>query len=154
MWMIPEKDLATFRATNREQCGVIVVSGNQIVRVEHVRNVAESNEDYAILMGDLRKVESSLTDAERILGFLHTHLAHHDPSPSDRDYEGSKIFPTYTNCVYHPSTGSLSWYGILTEEPTDVGRQVAIPTLLPQLAKERSDESDVAEKLLCLSSHI
>lgn len=154
MWVIPEKDLATFRATDREQCGVIVVSGKQISRVVHVRNVAEGNDDYAILMVDLLEVEASLTDAERVLGFLHTHLSRHDPSPSDRDFEGSTLFPTYTNCVYHPSTGSLSWYGILTEEPTDVGRQVAIPTLLPQLAKERSDESDVAEKLLCLSSHI
>lgn len=154
MWVIPEKDLLMFRATDREQCGVIVVSGNRIVRVVQVRNVAEGNDDYAILMSDLQEVEASLTDAERILGFLHTHLAHHDPSPSDRDYEGSTRFPGYTNCVYHPSTETFSWYGILTEEPTDVGRQVAIPTLLPQLAKERSDESDVAEKLLCLSSHI
>ena len=154
MWQIPEKDLTTFRATNREQCGVVVAKGNQIVRVERVRNVAASNDDYAITMEDLHRVEASLTDAERVLGFFHTHLAHHDPGPSDRDFEGSEIFPEFTNFVYHPATGSLSWYGFLTEEPTDVRRQVVKPTSLPQLTKGKSDESDVALMPLCLSSHI
>lgn len=114
MFSIPKRELSKFRVTNREECGVIVADGKSL-KIIRVENVADSNSDFAIRMIDFQEIENALGVAEYVFGFFHTHLAHHDPSPSDQDLEGASIFPHFTSCVYHPITGSLSWYGFLTE---------------------------------------
>lgn len=114
-------NLADFRATDREQCGIIVgvVRGRVRVatRIVEVPNVAENpQDDYAILASDLRNVEKSLNKGEAIVGFFHTHCDWHDIRPSANDYAGAALFPDFLNLIYKPSTGEKVWYRALTVE--------------------------------------
>lgn len=108
-------NLADFRATDREECGILVGRrrgreriATRIVKVPNL--AADPSEDYAISMDDLRRVEKSLAPGEVIVGFFHTHLAHHPAEPSDNDKAGARIFPQFLNLIYKPSTGELVWY--------------------------------------------
>lgn len=113
---IPQSELAQFQATDREQCGVMLESEDGTIRVVEIPNRADDNvEGYAIQVSDVLEVLKDLAAGEVILGFLHTHLPHHPPTPSDDDFEGAEICPEFLNCVYQPSSGSLIWYGALTE---------------------------------------
>lgn len=111
---IPEKELRKFRAATREQCGVIIKTpaGLRVVEVENV--APDSREDYAIEMQAVQEIQDRLSSGEAIVGFLHTHLAHHPAGPSDNDFDGS-VIPEMENVVYHPVTGTLTWYRNLTE---------------------------------------
>jgi proteasome lid subunit RPN8/RPN11 len=107
---IPSRELAIFRATDREQCGVVVKKEDGELRVVEVPNVSQNPEDFAIRQSDVDAI--SLAAGEVIFGLLHTHLPHHSPYPSDLDFHGAHS--QLWNYVYHPVTGSLVWH--LTEE--------------------------------------
>lgn len=108
------RGLEVFRATHREECGLIVktASGSRVVQVE---NVAVNDNDYAILMQDVEEIQKCLEPGETITGFFHTHLPHHSCEPSDRDFDGAALFPEFTNLIYKPDTGEYVWYGCADE---------------------------------------
>lgn len=114
MWTISKKELSPFQATDREQCGILIDSPKGI-RIVKVENLSTCPESYLIQTLDVSLVEECLSLGEEILGFFHTHLPHHNPGPSDDDFDGAALLPDMQNCVYHPATGSLIWYGSLTE---------------------------------------
>lgn len=106
--------LEKFRATDREECGV-VVENDGLLYVLRVPNRAEHNEDYVILKSDVDKVKAVLAPDEKIIGFFHTHLPHHPCDPSDRDFDGAQLNPEMQNVIYKPDTDEICWYGGLTE---------------------------------------
>lgn len=108
------KELSKFQTTDREQCGILIETPKGI-RIVEVPNADRRPESYAIRISDMEAVRNSLPRSEIVIGFFHTHLSHHDPRPSDRDFGGAKRFPTMYNCVYQPASGSLIWYGDLAE---------------------------------------
>lgn len=116
--VIPKEELALFhRATFRERCGILVRRPGNLVRIWEVPNhSSDDNDSYVIYRSDLISVKNQISDSESILGFFHTHLSHHYPGPSDKDFEGARIYPEYLNAVYHPRTKRLTWYGALAED--------------------------------------
>ncbi len=114
--LIPEviENLDEFRATDREECGVLIAKGERYKSAKIIRcqNVAVSDGDYAVSMDDYLRVQGMVEGTKyRAIGFFHTHLAKHHPSPSKMDVEGASIFPEFINCVYHPASGKTAWYG-------------------------------------------
>lgn len=105
-------NLGDFRATDREQCGVIIAK-NGSAKVVEVKNAApDPTLDYIITMDDFNGVLGLIEGTGyEVVGFFHTHLPHDTDEPSDNDIEGSQIFPDFLNCVYHPASGGLTWYG-------------------------------------------
>lgn len=112
---IAPSELSKFQATDREQCGILIETKTGI-RIAQIKNSDMSPESYAIKMSDLKKLKNKLPVGEFFIGFFHTHLPQHDPRPSDRDFDGATLFPDAINAVYQPSSGSLVWYGGLTNE--------------------------------------
>lgn len=110
--------LENFRATDREQCGIIIRDSEKMWVVE-VENVADNDDDYAITVIDFHNVYSTLEEGEEIVGFFHTHLPHHSVEPTSADYEGASLFPGLTNLVYKPDTNECVWYGI-ADKPDEV----------------------------------
>lgn len=112
--MTAELDLSEFRATDREECGILVGvmrDGKRLAtRVVKVHNYAEGPNDYGIGAPDFERVIRELGDGEHVIGFLHTHLPHHKPMPSAMDFLGARIIPDFINLVYKPSTGEMCWY--------------------------------------------
>lgn len=107
--------LAKFRATNREECGLIIEAPGRGSWVVKVPNHAERDDDYAILVDDCKNVSDVLADDETIVGFFHTHLPHHSIEPSDADLDGAELFPGLNNLIYKPDTGEHQWYGVVEE---------------------------------------
>lgn len=107
-------NLSDFQVIDREQCGVLIETQKEI-RVVELENYHPSPESYAIRILDVENAKRNLMFGEAFIGFFHTHLKHHDPQPSDEDFDGAHKFPDMQNCVYQPATGSLIWYGNLTE---------------------------------------
>ena len=106
--------LEKFQVTDREECGLVICRTDELadfLYVLKIPNRAIRPEDYAIFAEDVERVRSVLSDDESIIGFMHTHLAHHDCEPSDRDFEGAALFPEMENLIYQPSTGKWVWYG-------------------------------------------
>lgn len=106
--------LAKFRVTNREECGLIIRRREEpqdFLYVVKIPNHAEYREDYAIWLEDVEAVRGVLSDDEEIIGFMHTHLPHHDHEPSDRDFEGAALYPEMEYLIYQPSTCKYVWYG-------------------------------------------
>jgi hypothetical protein len=62
-------------------------------------------------MADVQQVEGVLAENERVVGFMHTHLSHHDCEPTDTDFAGAALFPEMENLIYQPSTKQFVWYG-------------------------------------------
>lgn len=108
------RELQKFQAADREQCGVLIETSKGI-RIVEVFNAHGCPESYAIRLADYNTVESCLPKGEKIHGFFHTHLAHHNAKPSDDDLNGAALNPKLANCVYQPSTGIVTWYGNLAE---------------------------------------
>ena len=106
--------LEKFQPSNREECGIIIKASDRTYVVK-VPNHAKGNSDYAITLKDMQSIQNVLSDDEQIVGFFHTHLAHHDCEPTDADFDGSEAFPEFTNMIYKPDTGETSWYGALKE---------------------------------------
>ena len=115
MKAIPPSELSSYQSTDREQCGILIETKTGI-RIAKIKNSDMCPESYAIKMSDVVKLRNKLPVGEKILGFFHTHLPYHDPRPSDRDFDGAALLPDMQNAVYQPSSGSLIWYGGLTEE--------------------------------------
>jgi len=107
--------LEKFQVTSREECGLIIRNEDDMIYVVKIPNRAKSPDDYQIRIGDVQKVQEVLSDGEEVVGFLHTHLEHHDLEPSDTDFAGAEINPDMENLVYKPSTGEFVWYGAITE---------------------------------------
>lgn len=117
--MISEKELSSFQATDREQCGILIESPKGI-RIAEVENVHPSPESYAVRMSDVETTKGRLKKHEKVIGFFHTHLSHHRSDPSDDDFDGALLLaPGMQNCVYQPATGSLIWYASMTEVETN-----------------------------------
>lgn len=110
--IIPEiTNLDFFRATDREQCGVIIVKHHR-AKVVETRNCADEDHDYAISMDDFLEVQGLIEGTGyEVVGFFHTHLPEDSDEPSLNDLEGAEIFPDFLNCVYQPTTGGMTWYG-------------------------------------------
>lgn len=111
---IPEfiENLGDFRATDREQCGVIIAK-NRRAKVIETRNAAtDPVMDYAVTMDDFNGVLGLIEGTGyEVVGFFHTHLPEDTDEPSNNDLEGAEIFPDFLNCVYHPASGGTTWYG-------------------------------------------
>ena len=107
--------LTKFRATDREECGVIV-RDKERTYVLKVPNHAERDEDYVILLDDVNRIKEFLDDGEEVVGFVHTHLSGHKLEPSDQDLSGSEIFPSMLHLIYKPATEETLWYGVIVEE--------------------------------------
>lgn len=106
--------LEKFQVTDREECGLIIERDEDGVifrYVVRVPNHATEPGDYLILLHDLSAVERVLSENEQVIGFMHTHLAHHKCEPSDTDFEGAALFPEMEYLIYQPSTGDTCWYG-------------------------------------------
>lgn len=107
--------LEKFQVTDREECGVIVRREEPddipITYVLKVPNRASEPNDYEIWLHDVQRVEAVLSEHERVIGFMHTHLKNHKCEPSDRDFEGAALFPNMENLIYHPATKKFVWYG-------------------------------------------
>lgn len=101
--------LDKFRATDREECGIII-SNEDLLYIVKVPNVAANDGDYAITLESMQEVESNLDEGEKVAGFMHTHLPHQSCEPSTTDLNGARIFPGLRSLVYKPSTGELRWY--------------------------------------------
>lgn len=110
---IPE-GLSKFRATDREECGLIIQAADRSY-VVRIPNRATGDSDYVITMQDVNKVAEVLADDEMIVGFFHTHLPHHKCEPSDADLDGAELFPGINNLIYKPDTGETRWYGVVEE---------------------------------------
>lgn len=106
------ENLGDFRATDREQCGVLIVK-NHVAKIIECRNVAaDPVMDYAITMDEYTEVLGLIDGTGyEVLGFFHTHLPHDSDDPSENDLDGAQIFPDYLNLVYKPDTGDMTWYG-------------------------------------------
>ena len=103
--------LGKFQVTDREECGLIIHTGNDALYVVRVPNRAENPDDYQIIKSDFDKVQNVLSPDESIVGIMHTHLAEHDCEPSDTDFEGAELHPEWMHLIYQPSTGKSQWYG-------------------------------------------
>ena len=106
--------LEKFQVTTHEECGLIVRRIEEpldFIYILKIPNRAHHPSDYAIFAEDVERVREVLSDGESIIGFMHTHLAHHECEPSDRDFEGAALFPEMENLIYQPSTGKWVWYG-------------------------------------------
>jgi proteasome lid subunit RPN8/RPN11 len=108
--------LEKFRSTTREECGLIVQNDEGHLYILKIENHATDPNDYVIHMSDVQRIEKLLSDDEKIIGFFHTHLPHHDCEPTDSDFEGAEIFPDMQNLIYKPSTKEVCWYGIQNDE--------------------------------------
>lgn len=108
------KGLEKFRATDHEECGLLIERDGETYLVK-VPNRAEQPSEYAIILSDVNNVQSVLTDDEIIVGFFHTHLPRHSINPSDADLDGAENFPGMNNLIYKPNTGELKWYGVVEE---------------------------------------
>lgn len=106
--------LSKFRATDREECGVIIEASDRTYIVK-VPNHATRDDDYAIVLSDVQNVQAVLAEDEQVIGFFHTHLPQHSVEPSDADLDGAEVFPGVNNLIYKPDTGETSWYGVVEE---------------------------------------
>lgn len=107
--------LEKFQVTDREECGVIIERHDEgepkLCYVVKVPNRSENPSDYVIMSSDVGNVQNVLSESERIVGFMHTHLEHHKCEPSDTDIDGAALFPEMENLIYQPSTKKFCWYG-------------------------------------------
>lgn len=116
-------NLSVFRDTDREECAVLVGRVHEgiwhIAGAVRVPNTAKRNADYSIRGSDLVRVMDTLKGTPyMVVGFLHTHLPHHQPEPTQADFDGI-VYKASINAVFHPSSGTLTWYtsqGIIGEE--------------------------------------
>ena len=109
-------NLGSFRATDREQCGVIVIKRRwerEKARVIETPNSApDPVNNYAITVDDYNEVLELIEGTEyEVIGFFHTHLEGCTAEPSENDLKGASLYPDYLNCVYKPATGEMTWYG-------------------------------------------
>lgn len=112
--------LRKFLVTDREECGLIIeIEDDSLLYVVKVPNRATHPNDYVITKDDFNQVESVLGDGEKIVGFVHTHLAEHDCAPSDTDFDGAEKNPGMLHLIYHPSTKEHCWYGAVEEVTTN-----------------------------------
>lgn len=107
-------DLTVFRSLDREECAVLigrVKDGSFYVDgCVRVPNHAKKNSDYEIKGSDIVRVLETLQDTPyQVVGFLHTHLPHHKPGPSQSDIDGV-VYKASINAVWHPAKKILSWY--------------------------------------------
>lgn len=111
--MIPRiLNLGEFRATDREQCGIIIAKGHNAHVIETQNVARDPKHEYIVTMDDYNAVTGLIEGTEyRIVGFFHTHLPDDNEEPSQNDLDGARIFPNYMNCVYHPASGEYTWYG-------------------------------------------
>ncbi len=103
--------LHKFLPTDREECGVLVENDEGLLYILKVPNRAKRDQDYAIYKSDVESVKNVLSADEKIIGYFHTHLAHHECEPTDADLEGASLSPGYNNLIYKPDTKEICWYG-------------------------------------------
>jgi proteasome lid subunit RPN8/RPN11 len=108
------KGLRKFRATDREECGLII-EGKDRTYVVKVPNRSERDDSYVIIRSDISRVEAVLSDDERIVGYFHTHLPNHPCEPSNADLESAEKFPGINHLIYKPTTKETQWYGVVAE---------------------------------------
>lgn len=104
------KGLENFGGVLLEQCGILVLDGNEVSIVEVFNWAEEPEEDYAISLSSYRDVLRSLMHPQRVVGFFHTHLPHHPAEPSDTDWESAAENEGMWHVIYKPDTGELIWY--------------------------------------------
>lgn len=110
--LLDQFDLPEFEEEPREQCGILVASGGEIIRVEVVKNYADfPDDDFAIAKSDVDFVNLTLGENEQVVGFIHTHLVYHDATPSDADLHGASKSPNLIHLIYKPATGDLFQFG-------------------------------------------
>lgn len=103
--------LEKFQVTDREECGLIIGNDDDMLYIVKVPNRAKAQDDYEIWVEDVHKVEDVLSPGERIVGFFHTHLEHHECEPTDSDFEGAELNPDMEHLIYKPATKEFCWYG-------------------------------------------
>lgn len=107
--MKPTPDLTVFDdgLNDEERCGVIVHRGDSTHYVIELPNRSdEPHKTYRLAYADMK--ELVLPEGHSVIGFVHTHPRGVPRLPSPHDIQS---LPTgVIGMVYHPSTGSTTWY--------------------------------------------
>jgi proteasome lid subunit RPN8/RPN11 len=107
--MIPLPDTSLFDdgPNNVERCGLILVRPDCTAYIIEVPNRSETpNKNFVIMKSDLNSIK--VPESHRAVGIIHTHPYRYPRLPSP--YDISSLRDGLIGMVYHPSTGSTTWY--------------------------------------------
>jgi proteasome lid subunit RPN8/RPN11 len=107
--MIPTPDVSIFDngLNNLERCGVIVQKSDDSTYVVELPNRSNKPKlHFTMLKEDVRVLV--LPEGDIIIGVIHTHPYRSVRTASQHDIDS--IPKGLVGMVYHPSTGSTTWY--------------------------------------------
>lgn len=99
--------LSQFRGIRHEECGLLTPFGEKFFVIKVPNHAFEAEDNFAIAKASVERVK--LRGIE-VVGFLHTHLPHHEASASGTDLLGAELNPEMLHVIYKPSTGELTWF--------------------------------------------